>query len=234
MCWEKYAGTTPWPRLATFPVRERRPRSASSSVVLPDPFGPTRATFSPRSTTMLASSSSVLSPAESEMFSASSTTRPVAGRVEEVEAERPPALRERCERPARGGPVLLQPLDLGELCLRLAGLRLLVPEALHEALEPRDVLRDAICRLLGRGGPRSLLAPPLVPRAREEVRASRCQLEHRGRHRLEEPAVVGDEDHGRIQGRELRFEPLEALDVEVIRRLVEEQQIGIDGERACE
>ena len=45
---------------------------------------------------------------------------------------------------------------------------------------------------------------------------------------------MGDEDHGRIEGRELRFEPLEALDVEVVRGLVEEQEVGIDGERARE
>ncbi len=160
--------------------------------------------------------------------------RPGPGRIEEVEAERPATLGEGREGPACGGAILLQPADLGELRLRLACLRLLVPEALHEAFEARDVLRDTVGRLLGSGGPCGLLAPPLVPGACEEVRSSRGELEHRGGDCLEEPAVVRNEDHRRIEGGELGFEPLEAFDVEVIRRLVEEQQIGIDRERASE
>ena len=48
-CWEKYAMTTPWPvRIAV--VGRRDPTIVSSSVVLPEPFGPTSATCSPRST----------------------------------------------------------------------------------------------------------------------------------------------------------------------------------------
>ena len=85
--------------------------------------------------------------------------------------------------------------------------------------------------LSGRRGPRGLLAPPLVPGAGEVVRSSRCELEHRGRDRLEEPAVVGDKDHRRIQGRELCLQPFQALDVEVVRRLVEEEEVGIDCQR---
>ena len=54
-------------------------RIASSSVVFPAPFGPTSPTFSPRSTTIVASSSSGLSPAESVTSSASRTIRPLRG-----------------------------------------------------------------------------------------------------------------------------------------------------------
>jgi hypothetical protein len=46
---------------------------------------------------------------------------------------------------------------------------------------------------------RGLLAAPLVPGALEEARAARLELEHRGAHRLQEPAVVGDEDDRRVE-----------------------------------
>ena len=42
---------------------------------------------------------------------------------------------------------------------------------------------------------------------------------------------MGDEDDGGIQRLQLVLEPLEALDVEMVRRLVEEQEIRLDGER---
>ena len=45
---------------------------------------------------------------------------------------------------------------------------------------------------------------------------------------------MGDEDDGRVDRRQLALEPLEALDVEVVRRLVEQQQVGVAGERAAE
>ena len=45
---------------------------------------------------------------------------------------------------------------------------------------------------------------------------------------------MGDEDHRGVERRQLALEPLEALDVEVVRRLVEQQQVGIGGEGARE
>ena len=136
--------------------------------------------------------------------------------------------------PRAARSLLLESADLRQLRLRLLGLRLLVPEALDEALEPGDVLGDAVRGLLGGRGPRRLLAPPGVPGPGEVVGAAGGELEHGGRHGLEEPAVVGDEDDRRIERRELVLEPLEALDVEVVRRLVEQQQVGVDRERARE
>src|SRR5919106_763031 len=62
----------------------------------------------------------------------------------------------------------------------------------------------------------------------------RLQLGWGGRARLEEPAVVRDQDDRCVEGRKLVLEPLEAGDVEVVRRLVEEQQIGIAAEGARE
>ena len=43
-----------------------------------------------------------------------------------------------------------------------------------------------------------------------------------------------DEDHGGVDRLELSLEPLEVLDVEVVRRLVEEEQVGAAGESARE
>ena len=43
-----------------------------------------------------------------------------------------------------------------------------------------------------------------------------------------------DEDHRGVERLELALEPLEALDVEVVRRLVEQEQVGIARERARE
>jgi hypothetical protein len=45
---------------------------------------------------------------------------------------------------------------------------------------------------------------------------------------------VGDHDDRRVELLELGLEPLERVDVEVVRRLVEEQQVGLRGERATE
>ena len=41
-----------------------------------------------------------------------------------------------------------------------------------------------------------------------------------------------NEYHRRVERRQLALEPLEALDVEVVRRLVEEQQVGVGRERS--
>src|SRR5439155_1067832 len=54
------------------------------------------------------------------------------------------------------------------------------------------------------------------------------------RDRLEEPAVVRDDHDPSVQRLELAREPLEALDVEVVRGLVEQEQIGIAAERPRE
>ena len=78
------------------------------------------------------------------------------------------------------------------------------------------------------------LEPPVVPRAREEDRLAAFELEDGRRHRLEEPAVVGDEDHRGVERPEHAFEPLERVDVEVVGRLVEQQQIGLRGQRTGE
>ena len=157
-----------------------------------------------------------------------------ARRIDEAEAEPLRSAREQRDLLADLRLLLRQAADLRQLRLGLLRLRLLVAEARDEALEPRDVLGVAR-RLLRRGlQARRLLEPPLVPRAGEVRRAAGLELEHGGRRRLEEPAVVRDEDDARVERRQLVLEPFEARHVEVVRRLVEEQQVGVAAERARE
>ena len=129
---------------------------------------------------------------------------------------------------------LFQAVDLLQLRLRLPGLRRLVAEPLDEALEPRELLGLALGRAGGVLGARGLLAAPDVPFAREVRRLSALQLEHRRRHGLEKPAVVGDEDDRRVDRAQQLFEPFDRLDVEVVGRLVEQQQVRLRCERARE
>ena len=159
---------------------------------------------------------------------------PASLRLQELEAEALRAARQQVDLAAQLGALLLQAADLRQLGLRALGEVLLVAEALDEALEPCDVDVDPL--RLGRGGgqARGLLAAPVVPRAGEVRRAAGFELEHGGRDRFEEPAVVRDEDHRGVDRLELALEPLEARDVEVVGRLVEEQQVGVAAEGARE
>ena len=121
-----------------------------------------------------------------------------------------------------------------QLRLRLLRLGLLVAEPFDESLETRDVDFDALCSFRQVLRAFGLLAPPRVPRAREVQRLAAVELEHRVRHGLEEPAVVRDDHDRRVQCLELALEPFEALDVEVIGRLVEQEEVGIAAEGARE
>ena len=210
------------------PPRARRPRIVSSSVVLPDPFGPTSATCSPRSIANDAPSSSVLVAGAHDELVDDEHVAAGARRLEELEAERAPA------RVRRLHAHRLDALDLLQLRLRLLREALLVTEPLDEPLEPRDLLSLPRGRLRLVDRARRLLAPPDVPRAREVERLAAFQLEHRRRHRLEEPAVVRDEDHRGVECLQHPLEPFERLDVEVVRRLVEQQQVGLRRERPRE
>ncbi len=122
-------------------VRRAASRAASSC---PEPFGPTSATCSPRSSTSEAPSSSGLSPAESRSPSISTHDPSGSRRLQELEAERAPAVRQVLELAGGLLALLLEPPDLRQLRLRLLRLRLLVAEALHEALEALDVVADAL------------------------------------------------------------------------------------------
>ena len=222
-CWESSPSLTLWPRRSLPPSSSRWPASALISVVLPVPLGPISDTCSPRSSHSSKSSSSVRSPILSVPSSTSNTTRP--DRSGGLKAK-PSAL------PSRGSRV--DPLDLLQLLharLRLAGAGA-GAEAVDEPLEPRDLGLLLLDRPAERELARRLLLAPGVPGALEEAAAAGLQLEHGGAHRLQEPAVVGDEHDGGVERLQMRFQPLERLDVEVVGGLVEQQQVGIAGQRA--
>jgi hypothetical protein len=154
--------------------------------------------------------------------------------LDEVEPQPPRASCEEIVRPGRLTPFALEPADLRELCLGLLGLRLLVAETGDETLEARDVLGDALGRLLGVECPFRLLASPGVPRTLEVGGTAGLELERRIRDCLQEPAVVRDDDDARVEPRQLALQPLDAVDVEMIRRLVEEEKVWVAGERSGE
>ncbi len=170
-----------------------------------------------------------MSPARSDRPSASTTTRPDRAGFRN---SNPRPRRAVGDRPSRPGMPASEPVDLLLLRLRLLRLRVLRAEPLDEALELRDLLGVALRGTRRMLRPRGLLAPPDVPLPGEVDGAPAVELEDGGRDRLEEPAVVGDEDHGGVDRGEHPLEPLERLDVEVVRRLVEEEQVGLRGERA--
>ena len=58
------------------------------------------------------------------------------------------------------------------------------------------------------------------------------ELEHAGRDALEEPAVVRDEQDERSSAASSRSSHSSDAQVEVVRRLVEQQQVGLRRERA--
>ena len=210
-CWEKYASSTPWPIRPISPADDRLEQRRLARAVRAD-------------------QGHVLAALEHELGVREQRLRARC----EVEAlgldHRPPAPRRLQELEAERAPLAARRLDAHGFDARdLLQLRLGLPrlrpeaEAGDEALEPCDVLRLALGPLGLVDEPRRLLLAPDVPLAGEEGRAPVLELEHRGRHRLQEPAVVRDEDDGGVDRRQLLLEPLDRGHVEMVRRLVEEQ-----------
>ena len=88
--------------------------------------------------------------------------------------------------------------------------------------------------LLGLGG-QDLVAPLEERRvvARPVVEPAAIELDDPGRQPLEEDPVVGDEDDRAAVAEQEGLEPADRLDVEVVRRLVEQEDVGLahDGPR---
>ena len=131
-------------------------------------------------------------------------------------------------------PLGLEPIDLLHLGLRLARLRRLRPEALDEALHPLDLGLALLDVAAGRQLARGLLGAPGVPGTVEVAAAGGLDLEHAGADRFEEPAIVGDEDDGRVEFLQVALEPLQRLDVQVVGRLVEQEQLRLGGQHSRE
>jgi hypothetical protein len=73
-----------------------------------------------------------------------------------------------------------------------------------------------------------------VVAAGDVEQAAAIELDDAGRQRPQEGAVVGDEEQGDAGAQQVLLEPADRLDVEVVGRLVEEQQVGLAGKRAGE
>ena len=116
-----------------------------------------------------------------------------------------------------------------------AELRLRRPRG-RPATQPGELLADEHpAALVAHGG------DPVALRAGEDVgRVAALVLVHapvddlprRGADRVEEPAVVRHDQQRAAARREMAREPVDPLDVEVVRRLVQEQQLGAVEERA--
>ena len=211
------------------PSSSRWPASVSISVVLPDAVGRRRATRARRArATARRRSSSVASPGTSMRPSSSSnTTRPERSGGSKEKRERCAVARV-AARPSRS---ILSSFFTPRL--RLARLGRLVAEALDEALHPRD-LAPAGCSIARPSassraacslrqacqGPRRSAPRPASSSSTEVPTASRNQRSWATR-----TTAASSVD-------EVALEPLERLDVEVVGRLVEQQQVGVAGQRA--
>ncbi len=221
-CWASSPSLTLCPRRSLPPSSSRRPASAVISVVLPVPFAPTRDTCSERSSHSSASSSSTRSPICSLPSSSSKTTRPE--RSGGLNANPRPL-------PSFGSVVSLSIFSSffarDDACLER------VP-ALKRSTKCCSLAISACCFSIARPSASSRCAfsarqPYQVPLKNFERPPSSSST--RRAHGLEEPAIVRDEHDGRVELLQVRLEPLQRLDVEVVGGLVEQQQVGIAGQR---
>ena len=121
-----------------------------------------------------------------------------------------------------------------DAALHLPRLRGLVPEALDEPLRLGDLFL-----LIEVGGPLDL--PAFLPFLEVEGIVARVlgdlpvrELGDGGHHAVEEIAVVRDDDDRAGIAFEVAFEPVDAVDVEVVRGLVEEEDVGAAEEESGE
>ncbi len=192
------------------------PDSIRINVDLPVPFGPTSAMRSPRSMCSDTSRNTVsLSYALRACFS-SRTVRPLFTQSGKAEVN-PLALGRNLDRHH-----LIEQLDAA---LHLRRLRGLVAEAIDEHLDARDFL---------------VLLPLRIPESFEHGVAQldilavvadvvgelpQMNVGDPRHDRIEEVAIVRDENHGEGIRAEIFLEPVARLEIEMVRRLVEQQEV---------
>ena len=206
------------------PSGSRRPRIVSSSVVFPAPFGPTSATCSPRSSANDDVVQQLL-----RRRRAGRGPRPRRRRGPSASACRNsnPSVRRGAGRRPRRCSALIRSICF---CFDFAcfAFVFLAPKRSTNRSSRAISSACALGRLRRVQRPRGLLAPPDVPLAREERRSGR------GRARAPRSSPPrGTSGRARRGSRpasivpQQLLEPLDRLDVEVVRRLVEEQQVGL-------
>ena len=196
------------------PSGSTSPASSLTSVVLPDPLTPTRPRRSPGPRRHVTCSSTRLSPKRDAHVDGVEhlVAQPRGGEAQQLGAV------------AELGLVGDQLVRGGDAELRLRRARR------RPAAQPRELLADQLLAavLAGRGLAVALGAGEHVGRVAALVLVDLGvgDLPRRGAHGVQEPAVVGDDEHRPAARREVAREPVDALDVEVVGGLVEQQQLG--------
>ena len=134
--------------------------------------------------------------------------------------------RQATPRPGRLDPARLEPLEAGLVLVHLAELAM-APVALDELAFAGDRVGRALGLL--RRSSVALLALPVVGAvvAPEDRQPPVPELPDPGHRRVEEGSIVGRDEERTGPSPKVRLEPLERPEVEVVRRLVEQEQVGI-------
>src|SRR5215472_14792088 len=240
--WSTSPTTTPGPSAACPASSGIRPSSAPSSVVLPAPFAPVIET---RSAQLICRSTgpSVNRPRRTTAQRSDDRSRPRRGR--DLHAQLPLLARlldhveplDQALGLARLRRLLLGGLD-AEPAPDLVVVRLLTPGVAHPFLHPRTLrpgpLLEARARLgvpvvlLARvpAGHLTLLQVRRVAAAiGPDLLLGQVKLDHAGDGPAEELAVVADDDGPAAQAPDERLQPGQAIQVKVVRRLVEQEDV---------
>ncbi len=134
----------------------------------------------------------------------------------------------------RGGVALgrrrfdaLELLELADAALHLPGLRVLVAEPVNPGLGLADVLLLPLERLLLLLALQRLFVHVPVVVAAEAEQLAALDLDDAVRDGVEHLPVVRSDDQRLRAGLEIVLQPFAGLDVEVVLRLIEQQQVGV-------
>src|SRR3989449_819175 len=214
--WAKYPMFRFLPRNTDPASASWRPIRTSRRVVFPAPFGPTRPTLSP----LVSSRSTSAKRRRPPWDFATPSRRTTPGPEAPVRKERRKAGGRR-RRLRRLAPHLLDP--------QLAGEDLLVHLARFELLDDRELTLQLrlVPVALRLPGPRDRVAlHPVVGVIADVLEgAEPVDLDHLVRDRVEEELVVARQEDGRVDLLEERLDRLDRVDVHVVRRLVEQEDV---------
>ena len=218
-CWANSAMSTLLPSVTVPASAVSSPSSIRNSVVLPAPFGPDQGELLPRSTTR-------------SMPAQHGRAVEAHRGVDRLDHHPGRSLRlgERelghQLRTAVGGCDPLELLERLHPALHLAGLGRLVAEPLDELLGRRELSLLGRRRGLGRRDALLALDDELLEAADVLDGAPVRDLDHPLGHRVDEVAVVADEQDRAGPLGQVLLQPRHRLDVEVVGGLVEHQQVG--------
>ena len=213
--WSTYASCTVSPTRSTPPSGVSSPAIMRKSVVLPAPFGPTTPTIPAGGSENVRSSTSSRSPKPFCTSSASITRSPSRG----------------------PGGMWISTLSSFTLCSSAKSFSYAPRRAFDFACRARGLIRThsssrASVRLRADSGlllhrePLLLLLEPRGVVALERDAAAAVELEDPAGDVVEEVAVMRHRDDRALVVREEALEPRDRLRVEVVRRLVEQQEVG--------